>query len=92
MCSKRNTAASGFAEKNFDEIFLGIHVTTKNNTERVKPIFYDMEHGLTRNATANKIHHLRSVTQSLAWIARQTRFDLACRMSKIHSTLENACV
>ena len=51
-----------------------------------------MTHGLTRKATANGIHQLRSVTQSLAWIARQTRPGLSYRMSKIQSTFENACV
>ena len=56
-----------FCEKEFpqDEDF-GIHVTAKDNTERVQPITYDMKHGLTRKATANEIHQLRSVTQSLA--------------------------
>ena len=74
-----------------DEDF-GIHVTAKDNTERVQPITYDAKHGLTRKATADKTHHLRSVTQSLAWIARQTRPDLSYRISKIQSTFENACV
>ena len=35
---------------------------------------------------------MRSVTQSLAWIARQTRPDLSYRISKTQSTFENACV
>ena len=47
---------------------------------------------MTRKATADEIHQLRSVTQSLAWIARQTRPDLSYRISKIQSTIENACV
>ena len=51
-----------------------------------------MKHGLTRKATADEIHQLRSVTQSLGWIARQTRPDLSYRVSKIQSTFENACV
>ena len=50
------------------------------------------EHGLTRKATANETHQLRSVTQSLAWIARQSRPDFSYRISKIQSTFENACV
>ena len=59
-----------------------IHVTAKDNTEGVQPITHDAKHGLTRNATADEIHQLRSVTQSLAWIARQTCPDLSYRISK----------
>ena len=51
-----------------------------------------MKHGLTRKATADEIHQLRSVTQCLAWIASPTRPDLSYRISKIQSTFENACV
>ena len=82
-----------FCGKEFrqDEDF-GIHVTAKENTERVQPITYDAKHGLTRKATADEIHQLRSVTQSLAWIARQTRPDLSYRISEIESTFGNACV
>ena len=74
-----------------DEDF-GIHITAKDNTERVQPITYDVKHGLTRKATADEIHQLRSVTRSLAWIAKQTRLDLSYRISKTQSTFENACV
>ena len=74
-----------------DEDF-GIHVTTKDNTERVQPITYNVKKGLTRKGTADEVHQLRSVTQSLAWIARQTRPDLSYRISKIQTTFENACV
>ena len=66
---------------------LGIHVTTKDNTERVRPITY-AKHGLTRKATADEIHRLRSVTQPLAGIARQTRLDFSYHVSKIQSTFE----
>ena len=51
-----------------DEDF-DIHVSAKDNTERVQPITYDANHGLTRKATADEIHQLRSFTQSFAWIA-----------------------
>ena len=44
----------------------GIHVSAKDNTERVQPITYDAKHGLTRNSTADEIHQLRSVIQSVA--------------------------
>ena len=66
-----------FCGKEFrqDEDF-GIHVTAKDNTKRAQPI---------GKATADEINQLRSVTQSLAWIARQTRLDLSYRLSKIHS-------
>ena len=65
-----------------DEDF-GIHVTARGNRERVQPITCDAKHGLTRKATADDIHQLRSVTQCLAWNARQTRPDLWTRVSKI---------
>ena len=74
-----------------DEDF-GIHVTAKDNTERVQPITYDAKRGLTRKATADEIHQLRSVRQSLTWTSRQTRLDFSHRISKIQSTFENACV
>ena len=72
-----------------DEDF-GIHITAKNNTGRVHPITYDVKQGLKRKATADDRHQLRSVTQSLVWIARQTRPDLSYRISKMQSTFENA--
>ena len=74
-----------------DEDF-GIRVTAKDNTERVQSITHEAKHGLTQKATASQVHQLRSVTQSLAWIARQTRPDLAYCILKIQSTFENACV
>ena len=74
-----------------DEDF-GIHVTCKDNAELVQPITYDAKYGLTRKAIADEMHQLRSVTQSLAWMARQTRPDLLYRITKIQSTFENAHV
>ena len=46
-----------FCGKEFrqDEDF-GIHVTAKDNTERVQPITQDAKHGLTRKATADNIN------------------------------------
>ena len=67
-----------------DEDF-GIRVTGKDYTERVQPITNDAKHGLTRKATAGEVHQLRSVTQVLAQIARQTRPDLSYRIWKIQS-------
>ena len=43
-------------------------------------------------ATENEVLQLRSVTQSLAWIARQTRPGVSYRISEIQSTFENAYV
>ena len=63
-----------------------------DDTEPVQSITYNVKKGLTRKVTASEVHQLRSVTQSLAWIARQTRLDLSYRISKIQSTFENACV
>ena len=82
-----------FCGKEFeqDEDF-GTRVTAKENTERAQPVACDAKHGLTRKATASEVHQLRSVTQSLAWIARQTRPDFSYRISKIQSTFENVCV
>ena len=45
------------------------------------------EHGTFK---LDEIRPLRSVTQSLAWIVRQTRPGLSYRISKIQSTFENA--
>ena len=75
-----------------EEFRQDIHVTAQDNTERVQPITYDAKHGLTRKATASEVHQLRSVTQSLVCVARQTRPDLSHRISKIQSTFENVCV
>ena len=93
LVGKEEHGTFSFCGKEFrqDEDF-GFHVTAKDNTERVQPITHDEKHGLTRKATAGEMHHLRSVTQSLAWIARQTRPDLSYRVSKIQRTLVNACV
>ena len=73
-----------FCGKEFrhDEDF-GIHVTAKDNTEGVQSITFDVQHGSTPKATADEIHQLTSVTQSLAWIERRTRPDLSYRISKI---------
>ena len=88
LVGKEEHGTFRFCGKEFrqDEDF-GIRVTAKDNTERVQPITY-----VTRQATASKVHQLGSVTQSLAWIARQKRPDLSYRISKIQSTFENACV
>ena len=93
LVGKEERGIFRFCGKEFrqDDDF-GIHVTAKDNTERVQPIIYDVKHGLTRRATAEEIHQVRSVTRSLGWIARQTRPDLSYCISKIQSTFEIACV
>ena len=70
-----------FCGKEFeqDEDF-GIRVTAKDSNERVQPITYEAKHGLTRKAIASEVRQLRSVTQSLAGIARQTRPDFSYRI------------
>ena len=93
LVGKEEHCTFRFCGKEFeqDEDF-GIHVTAKDNIERVQPITYDGKHGLTRKATANGVHQLRSVAQFLAWVARQTRLDFSYHISKIQSTFENSCV
>ena len=53
---------------------LGIHVTAKDNTERVQPITHDAKHGLARKATQGRLKFLflRSV------IFKQKMCVLAC--------------
>ena len=65
LVGKEEHGTSRFCGKEFrqDEDF-GVHVTAKDNTERVQPITHDAKHGLTRKATADEIHQLRSVTVS----------------------------
>ena len=58
----------------------GIHVSAKDNAERAPPVDHGSKQG----------HMLRFVTQSLAWIAGQTRSDQSCRISRMRSTFENA--
>ena len=49
----KNAVSSGSVERNSDkDEDFGIHVTAKDNIERVQPITYDAKHGLTRKATA----------------------------------------
>ena len=79
LVGKEEYGTFRFCGKEFrqDEDF-GIHVTAKDNTER--------------KATADETHQFRSVTQSLAWMARQTRPDFSQRIAKIQSTFEHAFV
>ena len=87
LVGKEERGIYRFCEKEFRQYEdFGIHVTAEDNTERVQPTTFDMKRVLTRKATADEIHQLRSVTQFLAWIARQTRLDLSNRVSKIQST------
>ena len=87
LVGKEEHGTFSFCGKEFrqDQDF-GIHVTAKDNVGRVQPMTYDVKPGLTKG------YCKRSVTQSLAWVARQSRLDLSYRISKIQSTFENACV
>ena len=76
-----------FKEFRQEENF-GIYVSTKDNTERVQPVAYDAKQGSTRKPTEAEKHQLRSFTQSLAWIVRQTRLDLCYRLWRIQSIYE----
>ena len=62
---------------------------TVDNTREIKPISFDAKLSGTERMTGNDITRLRSVTGSLAWIARQTRPDLAYRLQ---SSIKNASV
>ena len=76
LAGKEEHSTSRFCWKEFrqDEDF-GFQVRAKDNTERVQPITHDAKHVFTRKDTASKVHQVRSGTQRLAWIARQTRPD-----------------
>ena len=89
---KKNSVSSGFAEKNSDKTKTLVIMSEPKVTLSEVNQSRIAKHGLTRKATADEIHQLRFVTQSLAWIVRQTRLDLSYRISKIQSTFENACV
>ena len=91
LVGKEEHGTFTFCGKEFrqDEDF-GIHVTAKDNTEREQPITYDAKQWFDTKGDSRRKNQLRSVTQSLAWIARQTRPDLSYRISKIQSTFENA--
>ena len=66
LVGKEEHGTFRFCGKEFRHEDFGIHVTAKDNTERIQPITCDMKHGLTRKVTADEIHPLRSVTQFLA--------------------------
>ena len=65
LVGKEKQGTFRFCGKEFrqDEDF-GIHITAKDNTERVQPITHAAKNGLTRKATADEVHQLRSVTVS----------------------------
>ena len=69
-----------------------ITVTTKDNTEKIRPIEIANGRKLTQKNTADETTALRSVTASLAWVARQTRPGLSFRVSKLQCIAGNGCV
>ena len=60
-----------------------ITITAKDNTEKIRPINIGDNRKLTDKCTTGEITALRSVTASLAWIARQVRPGLSYRVSKL---------
>ena len=62
---------------------LGIKVTTKDNTEKIRPIDIGEKRKLIDKCTPGEITALRSVTASLSWVARQVRPGLSYRVSKL---------
>ena len=91
--AKKNIMLSDFVGKSFNKTTILVFVSQQKTTLSA----YNQPH-TTRNmashekAIASGVHQWRSVTSSLAWIARQTRPDLSYRISKIQGTFENACV
>ena len=92
--AKKNTLLSGFAGKSFDKTRTLVFVSQRKTTLS--------EYSLSLT-TRNKAWHERlprmkyinwilSHSQSLAWMARQTRPDLSHSISTTQSTFENACV
>ena len=49
----------------------GIHVTAKDNTERVQPITYDAKHGLARKTTPNEVHQFE-IRYTVSCLDRKT--------------------
>ena len=90
-----STEANSFryCGKQFDRSGNGdILVDTVDNTRKIKPISFDAKRSGTERITGDGITRLRSVTGSLAWIARQTRPDLAYRVSRLQSSIKNASI
>ena len=69
-----------------------IFVDTVDNTRKIKPIPIDASRSGSEKISGDDITRLRSVTGSLAWVARQTRPDLAYRVSRLQSSIKNATV
>jgi hypothetical protein len=74
-----------------DENF-NIKVTAKDNTEKIKPIDIGVKRKLTDKCDAGETTALRSVTASLAWIARQVRPALSYKVSKLQCIAGNGRV
>ena len=69
-----------------------IFVDTVDNTRKIKPIPIDAGRSGNEKISGDDITRHRSVTGSLAWVARQTRPDLAYRVSRLQSSIKNATV
>jgi hypothetical protein len=70
-----------------------IHVTCKDNAEKVEVINYDLKGRKPTDAAFDyEISQLRSVVGSLAWVSRQCRPDLSYGVSKLQSICTKARV
>ena len=69
-----------------------ITVTAKDNTEKIRPVDIGAKRKLIDKCTPGEITALRSVTASLAWIARQVRPRLSYRVSKLQTICGKATI
>ena len=69
-----------------------IYVDTVDNTRKIKPIPIQASRSNNDKISGDDITRLGSVTGSLAWVARQTRPDLAYRVKRLQSSIKNATV
>ena len=65
---------------------------TCDNTRRIKPIKIAPGRSASEPLDKDDVTRLRSVTGSLAWVARQTRPDLGYRVSRLQSSISGATV
>ena len=65
---------------------------TCDNTRRIKPIKIAPGRSASEPLGKDDVTRLRSVTGSLAWVARQTRPDLGYRVSRLQSSISGATV
>ncbi len=69
-----------------------ITITAKDNTEKIRPVDIGAKRKLIDKCTPGEITALRSVTASLAWVARQVRPRLSYRVSKLQTICGKATI